>query len=126
VELSEAARTDRPYVERYGPGGFHISGEAWTGSVIILPDRTEPWPVSAWDAIDPAGLVDRLDGAVVELLLVGCGATGQFIPQSLRAPLRDAGIVLEAMDTGAACRTYNLLAGEGRAVAAALIALPAA
>jgi len=126
MELIEAARNARPYVERYGPGGFRVSGEAWSGSVLILPDHTESWSVNDWAAIDPADLCDLVGDAGVELLLLGCGAAGQFMPQSIRAPLRDAGIVLEAMDTGAACRTYNLLAGEDRAVAAALIALPAA
>jgi uncharacterized protein len=59
----------------------------------------------------------------IELLLLGCGPRMALIPSTLRAALRAKGIVLEPMDTGAACRTYNVLAAEGRKVAAALIAV---
>ena len=129
MELTEAARGDRPVVESYGPGGFRIGGERWTGSVLILTDR-----VIAWDPGDPAGVdADSLIAAIaeetMELLILGLGAgpaaVSASVPPAARAALRDAGLAVEAMDTGAACRTYNLLAGEGRAVGAALKALPA-
>ena len=60
----------------------------------------------------------------VEILLLGCGPRMAPVPRPLRETLRAAGIVIEAMDTGAACRTYNVLMSEGRRVAAALIAVP--
>jgi uncharacterized protein len=59
----------------------------------------------------------------IEILLLGCGERMGLVPQSLRAPLRADGIVIEPMDTGAAARTFNLLLSEDRKVAAALIAL---
>jgi uncharacterized protein len=59
----------------------------------------------------------------VEVLLLGTGTRHEFVPPSLRRRLRDAGIVIDTMDTGAACRTYNVLVAEDRRVAAALIAL---
>ena len=62
-------------------------------------------------------------GRHVDLLLLGCGARPAAISLQLRQTLRQAGIVVETMGTGAACRTYNVLLAEGRHVAAALIAI---
>ena len=59
----------------------------------------------------------------VELLILGLGPRFLPVPAALRQALKDQGIALEAMDTGAACRTYNVLLAEDRRVAAALIAL---
>jgi len=55
--------------------------------------------------------------------LIGCGARIARVPEALRAQLRKRGIVVEPMDTGAACRTYNLLIAEGRRVAGAFVAV---
>ena len=135
MELTEAPRGDRPVVESYGPGGFRISGDTWTGSVLILADRVVAWDRSDADGLDAAGLdavgLDAVGlaaafaGQATELVIVGLGAGGAAIAPAVRRIFKDAGLAVEAMDTGAACRTYNLLAGEGRAVGAALRALPA-
>ncbi len=122
MELTEAARGDRPYVERYGPGGFRIGGERWTGSVLILTERVVAWECSDAASLDAAALAAAFVGERIELLILGAGAAA--VTPAGRAALKEAGLAVEAMDTGAACRTYNLLAGEGRAVGAALIALP--
>ena len=71
------------------------------------------------ESLDP---VKEADPAV-EVLLLGVGSKNALVPSTLRKALRVAGIVLDAMDTGAACRTYNVLMAEDRRVAAALIAL---
>ena len=55
------------------------------------------------------------------MVLIGCGARGGFIPPALRDGLKAQGLVCDAMDTGAACRTYNVLLSESRRVAAALL-----
>ncbi len=59
----------------------------------------------------------------VEILLLGCGRRMGILPPALRQGLRASGIVVDAMDTGAACRTYNVLLAEERRVAAALIGI---
>ncbi len=128
MELTEAPRGDRPVVESYGPGGFRISGDTWTGSVLILADRVVAWDRSDADGLDAAGLdavglAAAFAGQATELVIVGLG--GAAATPAVRRIFKDAGLAVEAMDTGAACRTYNLLAGEGRAVGAALRALPA-
>ena len=58
-----------------------------------------------------------------ELVLLGCGVEMALPDPALRAALRERGILLETMASGAACRTYNVLMGEERQVAAALIAV---
>jgi uncharacterized protein len=57
------------------------------------------------------------------LLVLGCGPRAIFIPPDKRAELKRAGLALEVVDTGSACRIYNVLLAEGRRVAAALIPL---
>lgn len=121
----------------YGEGGFKINGEWVSGSLIVFPDH-----VIAWDA-DIASLASsfnsplegesqsraealaKADDAVggIELLIIGTGKTMQPLAPDIRAALKAKGIAVDVMDTGAACRTYNVLLGEERKVAAALIAL---
>ena len=62
-------------------------------------------------------------GLKIEILLLGCGGQMELVDPALRAQLRNSGISIEPMDTGAACRTYNVLANENRKVAATLIAI---
>jgi uncharacterized protein len=113
---------DRQLIQTYGPGRFRISDVDHSGAVLVLPLSTVPWPVSAADAIAPDNLAAVLAVTPpVEVLVVGCGARAIFIPPARRAALKAHGIVLEVMDTGAACRTYNVLLAESRRVAAALI-----
>lgn len=111
-------------VEGYGPGRFRISGEVFEHSVLVFPERTIPWSVTSFAELTPESFTDLHAVAQdIEILLLGCGGRMALVPQSLRAPLRADGIVIEPMDTGAAARTFNLLLSEDRKVAAALIAL---
>lgn len=109
-------------IEAYGEGGFRISGQRLEGSVIVFPDR-----VIAWAGDLSMGNLQDVTNAgqagSVELLLIGTGARMTQVDRALRQALRAAGVVIEPMDTGAACRTYNVLMAEGRRVAAALIAV---
>ena len=93
-------------------------------SDLVLPERTLAWPVATLAEATLASLAPVIDAEPkVELLLLGCGGRAQSPMSELRRALRAKGIVLELMDTGAACRTYNFLAAEERRVAAALIAM---
>lgn len=109
-------------IEAYGEGGFRISGRRLEGSVIVFPDKVVAWAGDL--STDNLQDVTRAGQAgSVELLLIGTGARMTQIDRALRQDLRAAGVVIEPMDTGAACRTYNVLMAEGRRVAAALIAV---
>ena len=105
-------------IQSYGDGLFRIAGEERRGSVIVFTDSTVPWS----GEITEAGLAEVFAAAeTLDLLLLGCGSAMRPVAPALRAALRRAGIAVEPMDTGAACRTFNVLLGEGRRVAAALV-----
>ncbi len=111
-------------IESYGDGRFRIGGTVYEGSVLVLPERSLAWPVAAIEEISLDSLAPVTEAAAaIEILLIGCGPRLARVPEDLRAALRDAGVAVEPMDTGAACRTYNLLIAEDRPVAAALIAV---
>jgi uncharacterized protein len=127
LDLTPLIPAGRQIIESYGEGRFRISGTAVEGSILVFPDRTLPWPVDSSEAITPESLdeVARAgEAGTVNVLLLGCGQRMAMVAPALRDRLRAAGVVVEPMDTGAACRTYNVLMAEGRQVAAALIAVP--
>lgn len=124
ADITPQAPKGRQVVQSYGDGGFHVSGQRFDGSVLIFPDRTIPWPVDAPEAVTPdmvAELRDAADG--LDVILFGSGAATRLMPAEAKRALREAGVSVEPMDTGAACRTYNVLVLEDRRVAAALIAV---
>lgn len=126
MDLTPLIPQGKQIIEGYGEGGFRISGQRVEGSVIVFPDKVVVWPTSTIGDMS-AGNLEPVSAAgragAVELLLVGTGARMTQIDRTLRQTLRADGVVLEVMDTGAACRTYNVLMAEGRRVAAALIAV---
>jgi uncharacterized protein len=124
MDVTPIVPAGRQLIQGYDAGGFRIAGIRHTGSVLVLPERTLAWPVAAPEQVTPENLVPiRAAEPAVEILVLGCGPRFVTIATELRAALKADGIVVEAMDTGAACRTYNLLLAEDRRVAAALIAL---
>ncbi|MCC7048498.1 MAG: Mth938-like domain-containing protein [Alphaproteobacteria bacterium] len=112
-------------VGSYRGGGFTVTGTRHDGSIILFRDRVLPWPVARVEEIDADSLAALVAAAAarVELLLLGCGARLVPVAPDLRAALKARGIAVEPMDTGAACRTFNVLTAEERRVAAALIAV---
>jgi len=124
LDITPAVPTGGQLILRYGEGGFRISGADYTGSVIVLEDSTIPWNVTSIEQITIDNLSPVFDvDSLADILLIGCGAKFTPPPQKLRAELKEKGIALEWMDTGAACRTYNVLLVEARLAAAALIAI---
>jgi len=126
MEFSTSVPENRQVIESYGAGRFRVSGVEHSGSVLVFQDRTVPWSVAGMDdlAADSFASIIAAEPSV-EILVLGCGKTLQFLTPDLRSVLRDHAIGCDVMDTGAACRTYNILIAEERRVAAALIALPA-
>lgn len=122
MDLLPRIPADRQVINAYGDRGFRISGTHWTEPVLVFPAQTLAWHVTSFADMTAESL-EPVFGAdpAVELLLIGCGPRMAFVPKDLRARLKARGVVIEGLDTGAACRTYNLLMGEGRRVAAALI-----
>ena len=92
-----------------------------TRSFIIMPDRVvEDWPVRSIETLDAAA-VDAVLALDPEVVLLGSGVRQVFPARASLLPLLRRGIGVEVMDNNAASRTYNLLASEGRRVAAAFI-----
>jgi uncharacterized protein len=118
MELTQVTQPGRQVIERYGPSGFRVSGTIHLGPVLVFADRTIAW---ADAAITEPALAPVIEHGGVELLLLGLGRRMGPVSPALRAALKARGIAVEAMDTGAACRTYNLLTAEDRRVAAALL-----
>lgn len=109
-------------IRSYGPGHFLIGERRWEGPVLVSPMRTTAWNVAKAEDLSVDGLAALKEAPVpTELLVVGCGPRAVFLPPELRASLKSAGLALEVVDTGSACRIYNVLLAEGRRVAAALI-----
>ncbi len=121
MDLSPRAPAGRQMIERYGSSGFRIAGVIWRSSVIVFPDLTLPWAVADAAGVTSESLLPVVEHGGVEVLLLGLGRRMSPVSGNLRATLREAGIGLEPMDTGAACRTFNVLVAEDRRVAAALI-----
>ncbi len=126
-----AARTDAPHlprsapIEAYGNGGFVFADMSHRGSLLCLPEAIWAWPVSKAEDIDKAALARVFaadDG--IDTLIIGTSTDVWLPPPALREALRAVRVVPDAMQTGPAVRTYNIMIGERRRVAAALIAVP--
>jgi len=113
----------RHRIETYGGGGFRFAEMSHRGSLLALPSGVHAIETATAAAVDEAAIAPLFaePAGAVELLIFGSGENLRPIPPALRARLRAAGIMVEAMATGPAVRTYNLLLDEDRRVAAVLI-----
>lgn len=125
MEFSSLNTGDRSLIQAYGDGGFRISGQRFEGSLIVFENRVLRLELKEFSKLAGSDLQPLEDaGEGIEILLLGCGAVAGELDPSHRQRLKHAGISVELMGTGAACRTFNVLQAEGRRVAALLIAVP--
>ncbi len=115
MRITEIAYTEALPVDGYGPGFFRIGGEAHDAPLAILPSG-----ITAWAGLDDC---DSLLGAAgqIDVLLVGTGPELARLPDEFADRFAAANIGVEAMASPQACRTYNILLGEGRRVGLALL-----
>ena len=104
----------------YGEGYVMVNGARRSSSVVVMPDRTEDWPVTRFADLRAEDFAFLRD-LQAEIVLLGTGPRQRFPDPRLTAALANAGVGLEVMDVQAACRTYNILVAEERKVAAALL-----
>ena len=104
----------------YGEGYVLINGQRHEGSMIVMPERMQPWDVAGFDALKEADFEVFLE-LKLEILLLGTGPKQRFPHPRLTRALAQRRIGVEVMDLQAACRTYNILMAEERIVAAALL-----
>lgn len=123
MQLPAPLLSGRQPISGYGRGRFRLGGIEHEGSLLILPDRVYPWPVREAGGISRETLQPVLaHQPKSDFLILGTGRAQFFPDKDLRGAFAEAGIGLEAMDTGAAARTYNVLLAEERIFAAALVA----
>ena len=122
VDITAPVTKSQLFIEEYRKGSFQIRGKHFDTPIFLMPHN-----VSEWCPHDITALTQNdFDAFVaqhvhdVELLLIGCGDKMTMPPVALRQYLKKHNIAMDMMDTGAACRTYNVLMGEGRKIAAAL------
>ena len=111
-------------IDAYGNGGFRFGDMSHRGSLLCLPDGVWAWPVK--DASEVSAAVLELvfaRGEVLDVFLIGAGRDPWSIPERLRERFRALGVSVDAMPTGPAVRTYNILLAENRRVGAGLIAV---
>lgn len=118
MRLTEITYGEALAIESYGPGFFRVGSHVLRGASLITP-----WDAGAWGGVTdletPLSMVGKID-----VLLVGMGAEVAHVPGAFRDALESQGIGVEVMNTPAACRTYNVLLGEGRRIAAAVLPVP--
>ena len=114
----------RAPIDAYGSGGFRFADMSHRGSLLCLPSGILAWPYSEPEELTLAAFEPVLaECDRIEVLLLGTGESQIFLPKELRNQLNERGLFVEAMSTGAAARTYNILLAEQRAVGAALLAV---
>jgi len=125
-----AAAENRPHLPRpvpidgYGKGGFRFGDMSHRGSLLCLPSGVWTWPVMEVADLDEASLAPVFaEAAEIGLFLLGTGRERWIMPDALQDRFRAMTINVEVARTGSAVSTYNILLGEGRRVAAGLIAV---
>ncbi|TCT04591.1 Mth938-like domain-containing protein [Aquabacter spiritensis] len=110
-------------IEGYSERFFHFAGMSHAGSILALPSGIRPWSVETFAQLTTSALAPILaEAKALDLLFIGTGRDPAHLPDLQKQALRAAGLRFELMPTPSATATYNVLLGEGRRVAAALIA----
>jgi uncharacterized protein len=120
MKLHPAGTPGRNLFSGYGTGYVAINGQRYERSLIVLPDRILEWDIERFDQLAPP-VFESLAGLSIDVLVLGTGDALRFPAPACLQSLTRAGIGIEVMDTPAACRTYNVLLGEDRRVAAAVL-----
>ena len=125
--MAEPGQGYSPYqaqIDAYGNGGFRFAEMSHRGSLLCLPSGMHAWAVTTPAEITLESLAPVIAAAAdIDVLMIGLGHDITGLAPSVREALRAAGIIVEAITTGSAVRTYNVLLAEQRAVAAAFIAV---
>lgn len=115
MPLHEVTFRDATPVDGYGPGFFRVGGEVMEGAICVDAGGARGWG-GYDDDVPLLALAEQ-----VNVLFIGTGAETAHIPQDLRHRLEEIGLGVEAMNSPAACRSYNVLLSEGRRVALAVL-----
>ncbi len=118
----DTIRADEYLIRAYSPDEIMVKDKAYNHSIVVCIDQApSPWQLAAPNTITRVDISALLQLITPEVVLIGTGTRHYFPPAAALVPLLEAKIGYEIMDTPAACRTYNVLASEGRRVVAGLI-----
>ena len=121
LKLNQESSASTNTITAHGAGYVDVNLQRHTASVIVEPQGpVRDWPLASFDALTPEHFA-MLGENAPEVVIFGSGARLRFPHPRLTSPLVTRGIGVESMDSGAACRTYNILMQEGRRVAAAIL-----
>lgn len=120
MKIDHVAAEGRNFFTGYGTGYVLVNSAKVDRSVLVTGDRIDDWDARSVETISPEHVAAILQ-ARPEIVLLGSGARFAFPDPAVLAPFYAERIGVEVMDTPAACRTFNILLGEGRNVVAALI-----
>ncbi len=121
MKFSEILAPNSLQIDAYDASHFRINGRVFAHAVLLLPDtEVQPWTLITPGTLN-CGDLDLMLDTQPQVIVIGTGARALIPAPTLMAAGADRGIGIEWMQTGAACRTYNLLASEGRRVAAGLL-----
>ena len=123
MDITPLIKEGQQIIQSYSAGSFKVNGTSYQRSIIVFTDQTIEWGFSGvareLQVEDFAPVIDQVNH--LDVVLLGTGARMEFVSSTLKSALREKNITLDHMDTGAACRTYNVLMAEGRRVAAMLL-----
>lgn len=123
MDVTPLVKEGSKIIQSYADGRFRISGEVFGHAVLVMHNSLQNWdasaPVRDLSAEDFEPLIAMQDE--FDVVLMGTGARMSFLQPALKRDLKARGLHVEVMDSGAACRTYNVLMAEGRRVVAALL-----
>lgn len=123
MDVTPLVREGSKIIQSYADGRFRISGVLVEGAVLVTQSSLQGWAVGddvkSLSVDDFAPILDMTGD--LDVVLLGTGSRLTFLEPSLRAALKQKGLHIDMMDSGAACRTYNVLMAEGRRVLAALL-----
>lgn len=124
MDITPLIKDNAQVIQSYAGGGFRVSGARYDGPVIVSVGATRSWDVAGKD-VKALSVEDFQvligESAQIDVVLLGTGEKMVFPDPAMKKALREHGLMVEVMDTGAACRTYNVLMAEGRRVVAALL-----
>ena len=123
MDISPEIPANKNYIDDYGNGSFIICGQSYGVALIVSPSDILPWPIIDINVISENDIKFILSKIpTIEFLLIGSGANIPMIPkEAVSFLLQSGGVNIDIMETGAACRTYNVMMSEDRLVGVALI-----
>ncbi len=125
MDVTPLIRANQNVIQSYTKGVFKISSVIYNSPVIVAPDMVNVWKIPNVRGVSDLKLEHFYDliktSDNIDVMLLGSGAKMNFLPRELKVLLKENGLKIDVMDTGAACRTYNVLMADGRRVVCALL-----